>query len=79
MDNKNILCLSGIIILFFGIYIVARSVFVSEKIKKFYSNYPIIRYVGEKQLTSRPCFVRVFGVILMIIGFLGFLQNLQFK
>ena len=46
---------------------------VSKKIKRFYSNYPIIRYAGEKQLTSRSSFVKLLGIVFIILGLLIFL------
>jgi uncharacterized membrane protein HdeD (DUF308 family) len=64
----------SVLILCVGIYAVVRPVALSERIKKFYSNYPIIRYAGEKQLTSRSGFVRLFGIILIILGALAFLS-----
>lgn len=72
MVEKNLLRLASILILCVGIYVVARPAAVSERIKAFYSNYPIIRYAGEKQLTSRSGLVRLVGVVLIIVGFLCF-------
>lgn len=72
MDEKNLLRLASILLLCVGIYVFARPVAVAESIKSFYSNYPIIRYAGEKQLTSRSGFVRLVGAILIIVGFLCF-------
>jgi hypothetical protein len=70
MVEKIALHLASILILCVGIYVVARPVTVAEKIKSFYSNYPIIRYAGDKQLTSRLGFVRLIGVVLIVVGFL---------
>jgi uncharacterized membrane protein HdeD (DUF308 family) len=41
---------------------------IAEKIKSFYSGYPIIRYIGEKQLTSRYGLVRLIGIVFIIVG-----------
>lgn len=72
MFKKNILSLVSIFILCLGIYVCARPVPFAEKIKSFYSKYPIIRYAGEGQLTSRLHFVRIFGVVLIIVGIVCF-------
>lgn len=72
MYEKSFLRLASIAILCVGIYVIARPVAIAEKIKSFYSNYPIIRYSGEKQLTSRLGFVRLIGAVLIIVGLLCF-------
>lgn len=79
MIEKTFSYIVCILILCIGVYVVVRPVFVSEKIKKFYSNYPIIRYAGDKQLTSRSCFVRFLGIILIIIGLFGVIGNFMVK
>jgi hypothetical protein len=74
MFENNFLRVSSILILCVGIYVFARPDAVAERIKIFYSNYPIIRYAGAGQLTSRSIFVRLFGVMLIIVGVLCFLS-----
>jgi len=74
MIGENFLRLaSSILILCLGIYMLVRPDTVSKKIKRFYSNYPIIRYAGEKQLTSRSSFVKLLGIVFIILGLLIFL------
>ncbi|MBN2179212.1 MAG: hypothetical protein JW743_07255 [Deltaproteobacteria bacterium] len=68
MIEKNLLRLASLLILLVGVYVYLRPSFVAEKIKSFYIKYPIIRYAGEKQLTSRPGFVKIIGIILVIVG-----------
>jgi hypothetical protein len=70
MSENIFLRLACILIVCVGVYVFARPATISEKIKSFYSNYPIIRYAGEKQLTSRLGFVRFIGATLVIVGFI---------
>ena len=63
--------LVSLLILSIGTYICLHPVAVSKKIKVFYSTYPLTRLAGEKQLTSRIIFVRLFGVVIIILGILG--------
>ncbi len=72
MFEKTALQITSILILCVGIYVCARPAAVAEKIKIFYSNYPVIRYAGAEQLTSRSIFVRVLGVVIVIVGLLCF-------
>ena len=72
MSEEIVLRLASITISSVGIYVCARPASVAETIKRFYSQYPIIRYAGSKQLTSRSNFVRLFGVILVITGIFCF-------
>ncbi len=72
MFEKNALRLISILILCAGIYVCARPAAIAEKIKIFYSNYPLIRYAGAEQLTSRSILVRLLGGVLIIVGLLCF-------
>ena len=63
----------GIII--FGIYLVLKPNFVALKLKNFYSNYPLVHYAGETQLTSKPIYIIIFGVIFILIGAFGVISN----
>ncbi len=74
MLEKNILRLVSILILCAGIYVCVEPASVAERLKSFYSTYPIIRYAGAKQLTSRTHFVRLIGIVLIIVGILCFLS-----
>jgi len=66
--EKNLLRLASILISCVGAYVCFRPAFVAEKIKLFYSRYPIIRYAGEEQLTTRYNLVRLAGVVIVIVG-----------
>ena len=68
MVEKNLLRLASILISCVGAYVCLRPESVAEKIKLFYSRYPIIRYAGKKQLTSRSIFVKLVGVVFVIVG-----------
>ena len=68
MVEKNLLRLASILIFSVGAYLCLRPASVAEKIKLFYRGYPIIRYAGEKQLTSKSSLVRLVGVVLVIVG-----------
>ncbi len=67
MENV-FLSLVAIPIVCLGIYVFFRPCFVSEQIRKFYSNYPVVRCAGDKQLTSRIGLIRVMGVVLAVVG-----------
>jgi|GEM_PF-2148579 len=66
--EKEILRISSLFILLAGLYIFLKPDTVVNKIKVFYSNYPLIRYAGKKQLTSRLEFVKCAGIAIMIVG-----------
>jgi hypothetical protein len=68
MIENSLLRLASILICCVGAYAVFRPGSVAERIKHFYSRYPIIRYAGERQLTSRSGFVRLIGIVLLIVG-----------
>jgi hypothetical protein len=68
MVEKNLLRLASILISCVGVYVCLRPASVAEKISLFYREYPIIKYDGEKQLTSRSGLVRLVGVVLVIVG-----------
>ena len=65
MIEKNVIC---VLILLVGIYVFIRPADVAEKIRKFYSQYPIVRYAGSKQLTSRTVFVRLLGLVVIFFA-----------
>lgn len=62
----------SIFIIIFGIFLVTKPAIVVEKLKSFYSGYPIVRHAGERQLTSRPEFIIVAGIVIIIIGLICF-------
>lgn len=68
--GKYILKLVSIFIIIFGAFLTIKPNIVAKKLKSFYSRYPIVRYAGEKQLTSRPKFIVVLGIIIIFIGLL---------
>ena len=68
MVEKNLLRLACILISCVGVYIWLRPELVAEKIQLFYSRYPIIKYAGKKQLTSRYSLIRLVGVVFIIVG-----------
>ena len=68
---KYILRLISICIIAFGIFLIIKPSIIIQKLKLFYSRYPIIRYAGEKQLISRPQFVVILGIIIILIGILS--------
>jgi hypothetical protein len=72
MIEQYLLYLASILIACVGAYVCLRPAFVAKKIKVFYSGYPIIRYAGEKQLSSRTGLVRLVGIVLVIVGIICF-------
>lgn len=66
--EKLLLKIVSILIIVFGIFLVTKPSIVVEKLKSFYSGYPIVRHAGERQLTSRPQFIIVAGIVFVIIG-----------
>jgi uncharacterized membrane protein HdeD (DUF308 family) len=67
-----ILRIISIFIIVFGIFLVIKPAIVAEKLKSFYSGYPLVRYAGERQLTSRPQFIIVVGIVIIIVGLICF-------
>jgi len=69
---ENVFGFFGLIfIIDVGTYLWSRPAKVAEKIKLFYSGYPLIRCARDRQLTSRPGLVRLVGVVLIILGVIG--------
>jgi hypothetical protein len=68
----EILIDSAIILL--GAIIAAKPSFWSELLFKFYKDYPLVRYAGEKQLRSRNSFMFFLGILLIVLGLLGILS-----
>ncbi len=71
----TVLNIISISIVLFGIFLILKSQIVSLKLKEFYLKYPLVHYAGEKQLTNRPVFIVMFGVVLIIVGILGYISN----
>ena len=70
--EKNFLRLFSILIIGFGIFLICKPNSIGNKLKLFYSKYPIIHYAGERQLTNRPQFIVIAGIVI-IIGLICFL------
>lgn len=68
MLEEFILWCGIILICFLGVYLCLRPSRAAEKIKAFYSTYPIIRLAGERQLTSRVGYVRLLGIVITTLG-----------
>lgn len=51
-----------------GTYVVLKSEHVAILIKKFYRNYPILRYASDRQLTARVFVVRILGFTFILVG-----------
>ena len=51
-----------------GVLLIRRANTVATILKKFYLQYPLVRYAGDKQLTAREGFFVAFGVVLILIG-----------
>lgn len=71
MLENYLLRLAGILISCLGAYVFWKPEIIANKVKMFYMEYPIIKYAGEKQLTSRNGFVRIVGALLFIIGIIS--------
>lgn len=74
MNEKVILYSLGALTTFGGSYIVVKPQPISSFLRTLYSNYPLVRYAGEKQLTSRPVFIRFFGIVIIFAGLVGILE-----
>jgi len=68
MTSPIILALISFGILVSGVYIALCPQVIVNKLRSFYSQYPLVHYAGEKQLTSRLFFVRILGGVLVFIG-----------
>ena len=49
-----------------GIYIKADA--LSLVIKRFYSQYPVIRHAGDEQLSNRPIYLKFFGATVALLA-----------
>lgn len=63
-----LLFIVSLLFVFLGGYIVLKPEDVSLYIKNFYRSYPIVRYVGDKQLTSRRGVIRLLGFVLIFVS-----------
>ena len=68
MTSSIVLVLVSLGILLGGIFIIFRPMAIVNSLKKFYSQYPLLHYAGDKQLTSRLFFVRMLGVVFILVG-----------
>jgi hypothetical protein len=66
--EKIFLFIFSLLIIAGGFYVFAKPHSIASFLKIFYGNYPIVRYAGEKQLTSRPIFIRFGGIVIIIVG-----------
>ena len=62
------LVIASLLIIGFGVFIIFKSTLVAEKLKRFYSRYPLVRYAGEKQLSSRNSYVVALGIVIVLVG-----------
>lgn len=60
--------LSGAIFIAIGLLMIVRPSFVAKKLRDFYVKYPLVRYAGQKQLTSRSSYIVVLGFLFVAIG-----------
>ena len=68
MVEKGILYLIAALITFGGIFIFKKPEVIASFLKSFYSKYPLVQYAGEKQLTNRPVFIRLLGIVIIFVG-----------
>ena len=66
----------GISIIALGILVFLKPQLVAAKLTDIYMAYPIIRFAGKKQLTSRPVFVRILGFVVIAVGIVALLLTL---
>jgi len=77
MANQIILSFISFAIVGIGLYVSFKPKIVAVKLRQFYSQYPIVHYAGEQQLTSRLFFVRLIGWVLVIVGLLALYSSLE--
>ena len=68
MSDSIIFIFVSLAILAVGLYVFFCPQIVANKLSKFYSQYPLVHYAGEKQLNSRLFFIRLLGGVLMFVG-----------
>ena len=66
--------MGALILVGIGLFLVLKPGRVAEALKGFYSNYPLVRYAGERQLKSRNSFILILGVALILLGMVGLLS-----
>lgn len=63
----------GFELMLLGLYVFIRSEKMIVVFRDFFSNYPFLRYVGEKGFTSRGSIIKAFGVFLILMGLFIFI------
>jgi hypothetical protein len=51
-----------------GVLMLLKPKEVAERLKRFYGSYPLVRYAGEQQLSTRSTFVSALGGILLLVA-----------
>ncbi len=64
------------ILLCIGLFLIIRPNDSSKRLQQFYIKYPLFRYAGEKQLATRPSFMRLFGFTLIMLLILLIINDL---
>jgi hypothetical protein len=64
------------VILLLGVYMILRPGPAAKAIRNFYSDYPIIRRASQEQLTVRPIFIRLIGLVFVAFPLLLILSSL---
>ena len=54
-----------------GALTITRADQVSMAVSKFYSNYPLVRLAGERQMKARKPYMIVVGIVLVTVGVIG--------
>jgi len=63
-----ILTIGALGIIGVGFLLTVKPHLVAEKLRSFYKKYPLVRYAGDRQLTSRPSYITALGIVIGLIG-----------
>ena len=77
MIEKSLLIFASLLIAIFGLYVLFNPEIVGKKIRILYSNYPIVRYANKEQLTTRNIFLRIIGLLIIVVGLLGVISIIK--
>ncbi len=63
--------IGGALFIVLGVYLLLQPSKFAKTLQQFYSNYPLVRYAGQKQLRSRNSFVVGLGITFITVGTLA--------
>lgn len=54
-------------VFFLGVLCITKPNSVADSLRRFYSNYPLVRYAGHRQLIAKPLYIMILGAVFLLI------------